>query len=103
MASAADVLGSKFFYALGYNVPENYIVYFNREQLIIDPKSKFRNPTGRDRPMKAADIDAVLEKVPRDNQGRYRAMASLAVAGDVLGPFRYFGSRHDDPNDVVEH
>ena len=30
MASAADVIGSKFFYALGYNVPENYIVYFTR-------------------------------------------------------------------------
>ena len=28
MASAADVISSKFLYALGYNVPENYIVRF---------------------------------------------------------------------------
>ena len=27
MASAADVISSKFFYALGYHVPENYIVH----------------------------------------------------------------------------
>ena len=33
MCSAADVIGSKLFYALGYNTPENYIVYFRREQL----------------------------------------------------------------------
>jgi hypothetical protein len=103
MASAADVLGSKFFYALGYNVPENYIVCFTREQLALDPKSKFRKPTGSDRPMKPADIDAVLDKVPRDKEGRYRALASLSVDGEILGPFRYYGTRHDDPNDIVEH
>ena len=32
MASAADVLGCKFFYDLGYNTPENYIVRFARSQ-----------------------------------------------------------------------
>jgi hypothetical protein len=35
MASAADVIVSKFFYALGYNVPENYVVYFDRDKLAI--------------------------------------------------------------------
>jgi hypothetical protein len=103
MASAADVIGSKFFYALGYNTPENYIVYFTRGQLAIDEKSKFRTPSGRDRPMKPSDVDAVLEKVPRDKERRYRALASLAVDGDPIGPFRYYGTRKDDPNDIVEH
>ncbi len=31
MSSAADVISSKFFHALGYNVPENYIVNFDRD------------------------------------------------------------------------
>src|SRR5262249_35675851 len=35
LASAADVIGSKAFYALGYNTPENYIVNFRREFLAI--------------------------------------------------------------------
>ena len=33
LATAPDVLVSKFFYALGYHVPENYIVYFTADQL----------------------------------------------------------------------
>ena len=43
MASAADVIGSKFFHALGYNVPENYIVRFTREQL----RTRAGNPVSR--------------------------------------------------------
>ena len=103
MASAADVLGSKFFYALGYNVPENYVVYFTRSQLVVNEKSKYRSPDGHDRAMTANDIDDILDKVPRDAEGRYRGLASFSVAGDILGPFRYYGTRKDDPNDVVSH
>ena len=36
IASAADVITSKFFHALGYNVPENYVVYFDAAQLVVD-------------------------------------------------------------------
>src|SRR5436190_17234197 len=32
LASGADVIGSKIYYALGYNTPENYAVYFRRDQ-----------------------------------------------------------------------
>lgn len=103
MASAADVIGSKFFYGLGYNVPENYIVYFDRKQLTVDPKAKYSSSQGRERAMREEDIDEILAKVPRDREGRYRGMASLSVAGDLLGPFRYYGTRADDPNDIVPH
>jgi hypothetical protein len=103
MASAADAIGCKFFWDLGYNTPENYIVTFARDRLRIDAKSKFRNPSGRDRPMTERDINDVLEKVPRDRNGRYRGLASLDIGGDIIGPFRYYGTRKDDPNDVVPH
>lgn len=42
--TSADVIGSKFFYALGYYTPENYIVRFSREQLLISPNAKITDP-----------------------------------------------------------
>lgn len=103
MASAADIIGSKLFYDLGYNTPENYIVTFDRARLRIGENSKYRKPDGRDRQMKDTDLGDVLQKVPHDGEGRYRGLASLMVAGDIIGPFHYSGTRRDDPNDIVPH
>jgi hypothetical protein len=103
MATAVDVIGAKFYYALGYNVPENYIVHFRREQLALDPKSTIKDATGRKRAMTQDDLDRILDKVPRNREGEYRGMASFTIPGDLLGPFRYTGTRSDDPNDIVPH
>ena len=34
LSTGAEMVASRFFYALGYNVAENYIVYFDRDQLV---------------------------------------------------------------------
>ena len=34
---------------------------------------------------------------------RYRAVASKALDGKPVGPFRYYGTRPDDPNDIFPH
>ncbi len=103
MATAADTIGSKLFYALGYFVPENYIVAFHREQLEIDPKAKFKGPDGKARTMSARDVTSILLKVPQLSDGRYRGSASFYIAGKPVGPHRYFGTRSDDPNDIFRH
>jgi len=103
MATAADVIGAKFYYALGYNVPENYIVHFRRERLALDSKSTFKDSAGRKRAMAPRDLDKILDKVPHNREGEYRGMASLTVPGELIGPFRYTGTRSDDPNDIVDH
>ena len=51
MATAAEVISTKFFYALGYNVPENYLAFFTRQQLRADPKATITDATGRERPL----------------------------------------------------
>jgi hypothetical protein len=103
MATAADVIGAKFCYDLGYNVPENYIVTFDRAQLALNETSTFKDLSGHKRPMTPRDVDDVLAKVHHDGRGRYRGMASLNIPGEVIGPHRYYGTRKDDPNDIVDH
>jgi hypothetical protein len=103
LASAADVIGSKIYYALGYNTPENYPVYFRREQLTITDTSNWRDRMGKQHRLTAEQIDKWLASQPRDSQGRYRALASRWIAGKSLGPFEMEGTRSDDPNDIVPH
>lgn len=103
LSTGADVMGSKFFHALGYFTPENYIFYFNPEQLVVEPGTRMVDYRGVERPMRQSDITGVLERVPRTNDGRIRAVASLFLSGKPLGPFRYHGMRTDDPNDIVPH
>ena len=103
LASAADVIGSKIYYALGYNTPENYPVYFRREQLAISDTSYWNDREGKRHAMTARQIDEWLAHPPRDAQGRYRALASRWIDGNPVGPFELEGTRSDDPNDVVPH
>jgi len=102
MSTAADVIGSKFFYALGYYTPENYILNAHREQLAVSDDAKVE-VGGKERQMNSKDLDLILDHVPRRKDGSYRLLASLAVKGAPIGPFRYEGTRRDDPNDVVPH
>jgi hypothetical protein len=97
LASGADMVGSKFFHALGYYVPENYIVYFERSRLKADTAPK-NLAAPREK-----DIDAALSFLKKDSHGRYRALASLFLEGKLVGPFRFNGTRPDDPNDTIPH
>lgn len=103
MATAADQIANKLFYALGYHVPENHIVYFTRDDLEVAKGVQMEDALGRKRVVTSRDITEILLKVPQDSQGRYRATASLALPGKPLGPYRYYGTRSDDPNDTVPH
>lgn len=103
MATGADQISLKIFYALGYHVPENYLISFDPELLELGEDVAVEDRLGRKRAMTRRDLFEILERVHRGPDGRYRATASLAVPGKPLGPYRYFGTRSDDPNDVVPH
>jgi len=105
MATGAEMVSSKFFYALGYYVPENYIVYFDRERLKLADGSERITSSGGTQDMIEQDIDVFLNDVARDPERGYRAVASrVAVSWEaILGPYQVFGNRSDDPNDIVPH
>jgi hypothetical protein len=103
LASGAEVISTRVLYALGYNVPENYIATLRQDELAIDGASIFKDRSGARRPLAAADITTVLQRGARRPDGSYRVLASRALPGVPVGPFRYEGTRADDPNDVVAH
>jgi hypothetical protein len=103
LCSAADVIGSKAFYALGFDTPENYIVHFRRENLKISPGVQWRDPSGKKHPLTERVLDEMLQPQSKTADGTYRGLASRWIAGDIIGPFSYHGMRTDDPNDTVPH
>ncbi|MCA1562906.1 MAG: hypothetical protein LC804_22435 [Acidobacteria bacterium] len=103
MASGAEVVSTKFFHAFGYHVPENYVATLRRESLALAPGATLRDRDGRKRPMTIDDIDDILELAAPNSDGTYRVLASRNLPGQPLGPFRYYGTRPDDPNDIFPH
>ena len=66
-------------------------------------RPRSRRCPGAKRPMRDADLDAILRRAHRGADGSYRAIAARAVPGRPVGGFRYYGTRPDDPNDIVPH
>lgn len=103
MATGADQIASKIFYALGYHVPDNYVVYFSPDILELGEDVTVEDKLGHKRRMTSRDLSEILLRVHKGEDGRYRATASLALPGKTVGPYRYYGTRNDDPNDTVPH
>ena len=103
MASGAEVISTKLFHAFGYHVPENYIATIRRESLVIGDGALIDDDNGRRRQMDDRDLDSLLKRAARNSDGSYRVLASKALDGRAVGPFRYYGTRPDDPNDIFPH
>ena len=102
-ATAAVVMATKFFWALGYNQVESFITTFDPKKMEFDPKATIKRPSGKRTPFTRDDIDEILAQVARKKDGTYRVVAGRLLPGKVIGNFRYEGTRPDDPNDIVPH
>ena len=103
LATGAEMIGTKLFHAFGYNVPENHIFRFGREDLEIAEGAKFTNEKNKKAKMTAADLDLILSRVAQQDDGRFRAVASRLIKGKPIGGFGFSGRRKDDPNDIIPH
>ena len=103
MATGTEVVVTKLFWALGYYLPEVHIASLRPDQLAIDDTARITPPSGNRRRFKQSDIRTLLAKAHREEDGSYRVIASKALEGKPVGGFRFYGTRSDDPNDVVPH
>ncbi|MGH9337823.1 MAG: hypothetical protein ACRD21_29065, partial [Vicinamibacteria bacterium] len=103
IASAAEVIATKIFYALGYHVPENYVVRIHPDNFDIEPGTEVEDSYGDRSTLTLFRLRRMLRNVPRGEDGTIRVTASEYLPGAPLGPFRYYGTRTDDPNDIIPH
>lgn len=104
MQTAADAIGSRLAWALGYHVPQDNLFVFRRESLKIKPGIEVVDHlTGKKRPMTEADLDSILGKASRNDDGSFRCLLSRFIPGTPIGSNPQEGTRKDDPNDRISH
>jgi hypothetical protein len=102
-ASAASVIGAAFFHAIGFNTTCEQVVALRKAQLVLTPNLKVVDNDGVSHPFDDAALDKVLASTTQLPGKRVRMQASKWLPGLAIGPFRYVGTRPDDPNDVIDH
>jgi hypothetical protein len=102
-ATGAIVVANKIFWTLGYWQVENVLTRVRPEDVVIAETATVRPMSGVRRRMRTSDLEAVWERAHRSDDGSFRAVAARRLPGRPLGGFRYYGTRPDDPNDIVPH
>ena len=102
-STAAVAVAVPLFWALGYNQVESYITTLKRSDLDIDPKATISPRPWIKRALRASDFEQAFDRAQREKDGSYRVIVGRLISGKIVGPFKYFGTRVDDPNDLVPH
>jgi hypothetical protein len=102
--SGADVVANRLVWACGYHVPEDNIVYFKPNDLILPPDAQTKNAIGDSTgQLGATELARELVKAPHAPDGKIRAVASRWLDGTPLGGTSPAGTRKGDPNDRIPH
>ena len=101
-ATAASAIGAAIYHAVGFNTSCEQIVYFDRKALHLNPGLTSKDNSGMTKAFDTQALDRVLSEANRRGP-LFRMQASAWLEGYLLGPFRYEGTRRDDPNDIIPH
>jgi hypothetical protein len=101
-ATGATAIASRVYHAVGYHSACDSVVYFRPSLLKLEPGLTVTNNQGVTRPFDQARLDEILKQASH-RDGLVRMVASEWLPGKPLGPYRYEGTRDDDPNDIIPH
>lgn len=103
METGAHVIGQRLLWAAGYNVPQDYLAFIRREDIVVSPKATAKNAVGEKQPLTVEMLDKALRQMYRTPEGKFRVLASRYLPGKPIGPYAREGRRPDDPNDRIDH
>ncbi len=103
MATGSEIVAAKLFWAAGYNTAEYHIAQLKPSNLVIGKDTRITPMGEMPRPMHQGDISWLLQRAVRDADGSYRVILSKAAPGRPVGRIKFYGTRADDPNDVIPH
>ena len=98
MASGAEVISTKFFYAFGYNTPENYIATLRRESLVIGTDDADRRRRRQAHVMEERDLRGAAQEggAPgRRHLSRPRQQGAARDAARALPLLRHAARRSE--------
>ena len=101
--TSTEVVVTRLAWAAGWNVPAESILDLRVGDLILSPKATVTDAEGHKHPLDDARYQKILSRAPMSPDGTIRALASLWIDGDIMGPYAYIGRRRDDLNDRVRH
>jgi hypothetical protein len=101
-STGAQVLATRAFWAAGWNTTCEQLVSIRPSALRLDPGLVAHDNQGNSWRFDEKALAGLLARAVHDGD-RVRLVASRWLPGRTLGPFRYVGTRPDDPNDVVRH
>ncbi len=101
--TATHVITGKLLWACGYNVTDDYIVKFRREDLVLAPGAVIQSPFGNSHSLDNGELERRLSMIQVEPDGRIRGLASAWIEGVPLGGHPAEGVRADDPNDRIPH
>jgi hypothetical protein len=102
-ASAASVIGAAIYDEVGYYTTCEQVAVFKKEQLKLTPGLKVIDNEGISHAFDDKSLEKALKSTTHYSGDLIRMQASKWLPGLTIGPFRYIGTRKDDPNDVIEH
>lgn len=103
LATAAEIIASRFYYAIGYNVPQYTIAIIDPEKMNIGEGAEAVDDTGFEKPLTAEMLEDFMAFVPKTEEGYCRVSASKILQGKNKGAFSFRSKRKRDKKDIFYH
>ncbi|MBI4387966.1 MAG: hypothetical protein HY582_02860 [Candidatus Omnitrophica bacterium] len=103
LATSSEVIASRFYHAIGYNIPEYSITTIDPKQLSVGTSAIIIDNSGFEKKLTQEKLEEILLFLYRDEQGKLRASARKTLPGAQKGGFAFQGRRKNDSNDPINH